>query len=90
MTAAVDTYTTYQAGLDSVYTNAAAISTSDTVDLATASRAIYCGSVGDITATMLGGGDVLFKAVPTGTLLPIRVTRVKATGTGASQLVALW
>jgi len=33
---------------------------------------------------------VTFKAVPAGTLLPIRVARIKATLTTATNLVALW
>ncbi len=64
-----------------------------------ATRGIYVGSGGDLSVEMAGdrdGGEgmsdptVVFVAVPTGTLLPISVTRVNSTGTAASSLVAVW
>jgi hypothetical protein len=36
------------------------------------------------------GTDVTFANVPTGTKLPVRVSKVKATGTTASSIVALY
>ncbi len=83
---------------------AKAITVSDTVDIdfegkAYATRGIYVGSGGDISVEM-GGEDekgkglddatVVFKAVPTGTLMPVRCTRVNSTGTLATQMVAIW
>jgi hypothetical protein len=38
---------------------------------------------------MRGGNDVTFAAVPTGTVLPIRVTRVFLTGTTATNIIAM-
>ena len=84
---------------------AKAITTSDTDDIdfggntTTSTRGLWVGSGGDVSVEMVGkdgrGGGledptVVFPAVPTGTLLPIRVTRVNATGTAASSLVAIW
>jgi hypothetical protein len=66
----------------------AAVVTSDTVDLAIRPRAIYVGGTGDIVATM-GGTDLTFKAVPVGTWLWISPTRIKATGTTATLMLAL-
>ena len=66
----------------------AAVTTSDTVDLPTRPRAIYVGGTGDIVATM-GGIDLTFKAVPVG-LLWISPTRIKATGTTATLMLALF
>ena len=52
---------------------------------------LYVGVTGDVTAVPSGGGAaVLFKAVPAGAILPISVIRVNATGTTASQIVALF
>jgi hypothetical protein len=67
---------------------AEAVTPSDTDDLVAVSRALYIGGAGDVVVTMLGGGDVTFKAVPVGTILPIRVSRVKA-ATGATYIISL-
>jgi len=57
-------------------------------------KALYVGTAGDITLVTAGdlsvaGTPVLFKAVPVGTL-PVQVRRVLATGTTATDLVALY
>jgi hypothetical protein len=73
------------------FANAAAVTPDDNNDLPNgATRALYVGVAGDITVNMLGSGaPVLFKAAPVG-ILNVRVTRVKATGTAATNLLALW
>lgn len=71
--------------------SAAVITPSDTVDLATVPKAIYIGVTGDVTVTLArdpDGTNVLFKAVPVG-WLPVRPKRVWATGTTATNMVAL-
>jgi len=51
--------------------------------------ALYIGVGGDLTVTMAGGGnDVEFKNVPSGTFLPIAVTKVKA-ATTATDILAI-
>ncbi len=72
------------------YNSAAAVTPDDNNDLAYMTRAVYVGGTGDLTVIMAAGQTVTFKAVPTGTLLEIRCSRVKATNTTATQLVALW
>ena len=69
---------------------AAAITTSDTVSLTGITRAVYVGGAGNITAIMSNGDTVLFTAVPVGTLLPIRCTRINATATTATLLIAMY
>lgn len=70
---------------------AAAVTPSNTVDLVFFSRALYVGVTGDVSVIMAGdGATVVFPAVPAGTVLPIRVSRVRATGTTASSIVAVW
>jgi hypothetical protein len=56
-----------------------------------ATRGLYIGGAGNVNVTMEGDGtDVLFSGVPAGTVLPIRVTKVKATNTTATLIVALY
>lgn len=68
-----------------------AVTPSDSADLTFVTRGVYVGVAGDLTVTPAYGASasVLFKAVPAGSLLPIRVSRIWATGTTATQIVAL-
>ncbi|MBI1219819.1 MAG: hypothetical protein GC186_14855 [Rhodobacteraceae bacterium] len=70
--------------------DAAAVTPSDSVALPSVTRAIYIGQPGDVAVSMAGGQDVTFQSVPAGTMLPIRVGAVKATGTSAAGILALW
>jgi hypothetical protein len=67
---------------------AAAVTPSDSVDIAFLPRALYIGTTGDVTADV-GGTTVLFKNVPSGYILFIKASRVRATGTTATNIVAL-
>ena len=70
---------------------AADVIKSDSTVLNPVPRALYIGSGGDVVVTMAADGtDVTFSNVPTGTKLPVRVSKVKATGTTASSIVALY
>jgi hypothetical protein len=69
------------------YGGAAAITPSDTVNLG--GKAIYVGGAGNVTCVTEGGNVTLFTAPPVGSVIPIRFTRVNATGTTATALVAL-
>lgn len=84
-----DDYASHAAGLDAPIEHAAAVTPSDTVDLATASRALYVGSTGDLRVTTVGGDTVTFADVPVG-WHPIRARRVLATSTTATDIVACW
>ncbi|HSI42270.1 MAG TPA: hypothetical protein VLA00_17125 [Xanthobacteraceae bacterium] len=53
-----------------------------------ASRALYVGGSGDVAVVTAAGNDVVFKAVPDGAILPIRVRKVKSTGTTATFIVS--
>lgn len=74
----------------SITADGAAIVTHDTNELPSYSRQIYCGGAGDIKLITVGGTTLTFKAVPVGTLLPVRAKLVFATGTTATNLVAIW
>ena len=69
--------------------NAAQVAPSDSVDLDFVSRAVFVGGAGTISVEMHGGGTVTFDAFA-GAIIPIRVTRVNATGTTATGIVSLW
>ncbi len=80
------------------FVHAAVVTPSDTVDLAHATTALWLGTV-PISATlavvMVGGEQVTFTfgnaaALTLPVLLPIRVTRVSATGTNVTNIMALW
>ena len=56
----------------------------------TVTRRIYVGVSGDVKVDLQGGETgVTFKAAPVG-FLDIHATKVYATGTAATNLVALW
>jgi hypothetical protein len=70
--------------------NALAVTPADS-DMAVISRAIYVGVSGNLTVKMAGSENIVtFTAVPAGSLLPIRVTQVRATDTTATNIVALY
>jgi len=51
---------------------------------------LYVGVAGDVKVKMVGGNDVVFKGATAGSFLPINVLQVFATGTTATDIVALW
>lgn len=61
----------------------------DTVDLATPTVAVYVGGAGNLKVDMVDGGTVSFNGLAAGTALNIRVKRVYATGTTATNIIAL-
>ena len=86
----IDTFRKYGRSLTSPPEQAVAVAPADARDLACVTRALYVGGAGDLCVRMLGGAEVTLAAVPAGALLPLRVTRVLATGTSATAIVALW
>lgn len=87
--AAPDNFPQAIVGLDSPYEDCAAVTKSDTVDLAFRCRALYIGVTGDVAILAKDNAtSVVFKAVPVG-VLRVRTTRVMSTGTTATNMVAL-
>lgn len=67
-----------------------AIMPSDTTSLPKPTKAIYVGSGGDLTVRLVGApGDVTFKNVVSGTVLAIRISAIRETGTTVADLVGL-
>ncbi|MER2263888.1 spike base protein, RCAP_Rcc01079 family [Methylobacterium oxalidis] len=83
-----DDFGSYAPGLHDPIANAAEITPSDTNDLDVVPRALLIGTAGDLKIQMLGGQTVTLKVQAT--LYPIRVRRILATGTTASNIVACW
>lgn len=48
---------------------------------------LYVGTTGDVAVTTAKGNNVTFVGVPAGTIIPIAVSKVLSTGTGASNIV---
>ena len=72
--------------------NAAAVTPNDDADLPRAPcQALWIGGGdGTLSVVMAGGATVAFAGIPDGSILPIRADRVRATGTGATGIVALY
>jgi hypothetical protein len=90
MAAAVDPYPGTVASPAGPHNHAAAVTPSDANDLANVASAVYVGGAGALVVITAGGETVTFAAVPAGTTIPLRVARVKATGTAATSIVAVW
>ena len=70
--------------------NYGAITPNDGTDLTQVCRAIWVGTGGDVALVSPSGGTATFKNVADGTLLPCRASRVKVTGTTATDIVGLY
>ena len=73
--------TTPSPSYPSVPEDAVAVTPSDVTTFE--SSMLYVGSTGDVKVTTAQGTDVTFTAVPAGTVLPVRIKKVFATGTTA-------
>lgn len=69
-----------------------AVTPSDTADLGAPCRALFVGTGGDVAVMGLstGAASVTYKNVPSGSILPIQVSRVLETDTTASDIIALY
>lgn len=85
-----DTFASHQPGLTAPAAGAYAVTPSDSTPLAVVPRAVYVGSAGSLSAVMLSGETVSFAALQAGMIYPLRLRQVRATGTTAGGLVALY
>ncbi len=82
-------YNEYSPIRDKPAGRAAAVTPNDSADLPVAANRLYIGVAGDVTCIPVGqAGSVLFKAAPVG-ILNVSVSRVLATGTTATNILAL-
>jgi hypothetical protein len=78
-------------GQDAPAVETAAVVPNNSSDLPVTCRALWVGTAGDVA--LMADGDavaVTIKNVANGTLVPIRTRRVMATGTTATDIVALY
>ena len=86
----MDTFKKHTRSLTSPPEHATAILPQDGADLAVVTRALFVGIGGDVAVRMLDGSQVTLANVPAGTMLPLRVDRVLATGTSAGAILGFW
>jgi hypothetical protein len=66
-----------------------AIAPSDSADLPMVTRGIYVGITGNLAVRDAEGNQVVLVQVQAGSVLPIRASRVLASGTTASSIVGM-
>lgn len=55
-----------------------------------ATKGLYLGATGDAVVIMADGNDATFKNLSGGIVHPLSVTKVKATGTTATNIIAVY
>ena len=70
------------------FTRAAAVTPSDTTFQE--GSGLYVGGTGNIALVTEGGDTVTFNGNPVGSVLYLRFSQIKATGTTATNLIRLW
>lgn len=86
---AIDTFKSFTSSISDPVAHAREILPSDGDDLPHVTRALYLGGTGDLRVTMAGGSVVSFAALTAG-WHPLRVSRVHATGTSATNIIGAW
>jgi hypothetical protein len=71
-------------------TRAVAVVPDDGIPLADVPKALYVGTGGTIAMRGAGAADTVWKNIPSGTVLPFRARYVRATGTSAADILALY
>lgn len=71
-------------------TRAVAVVPNDAVPLADVPKALYVGTGGTIVMRGTGAADSVWANVPSGTVLPFRARYVRAAGTSAADILALY
>lgn len=85
-----DDFANHAQGLDSPGGRHASVTPDDDNDLDPTPRALYIGGGGAVAMHDRDGTSVTWAAVPVGAILPFRARRVLATGTTATNIVAIW
>ncbi|MCA1969041.1 MAG: hypothetical protein LDL42_07905 [Rhizobium sp.] len=84
-----DRFAAFQPSLSGPASTGFTVVPDDATDLPEATRALYVGMGGNLAVTMLSGAEFVLSGLPDGSLLPLRVVRVRATGTTAGAIVGL-
>lgn len=86
----MDRFSEFPTNLVAPARDAAAVVPNDSADLVQLPRALFVGTAGNVAVVMAGGQSVVFENCAAGVVLPVRAARIRATGTTAGALVALW
>jgi len=84
-----DIFKGFTIALGDPISNAVAVAPSDTADLAQVTRALYIGTAGNARVTLASGTVADFAGLAVG-WHPMRVARVHASGTTASNIIGCW
>lgn len=84
-----DRFSSHAQALDAPAGHGFSITPNDGADLTEVTRALYVGTSGAIAVTFASGAELVMANVPAGSILPMRLVRVRATGTTAGNLVGL-
>lgn len=84
-----DRYDGHANSLDGPVSHGFAVTPDDMTELSEVTRAIYVGVGGALSVVLLSGAAVTLQGVVAGTLLPLRVRQVRASGTSASAIVGV-
>lgn len=85
----IDTFKPYSQGLESPASNFVAVTPSDSAELAVLPRFLIIGTAGNVSLVNADGQSVTIP-VQAGQVLPLRPSKVNATGTTATGIVAAW
>lgn len=85
-----DNFSSFAAGLNSPASDGAAVTPNDSTDLTTSSRYVFVGGAGALKVNLVSGTTLTLTGVTAGTVLPLRVSRVWATGTTATNIAVLF
>lgn len=88
----VDKFTHFPADYHGPATKAFAITSNESANTSQTTRAVYVGEAGNLVVEMAddaSGTTTTFTGVPAGTILPIRVRKVRTLGT-ANSVVGLY
>lgn len=84
-----DRFQTSSPSLSGPASHAFAVTPHDSNSLAETTRALYVGAAGSVAVTMASGSNATFAGLAGGSILPVRATKVLATGTTATDIVGL-
>ena len=77
----VDTFSSHSDSITSPVSNAFVITPNDDADLAFVTRGLYVSAVADLVVDMNDSGAVTLRNLAPGMLHPLRIRRVRQTGT---------
>ena len=84
-----DRFSHYSPGLTAPLNDGFNVSPDDTLDLPEVTRAIFLGQGGNLAVRFPTGAEVVLTGLKPGVIYPLRLSRVLATGTTASDMVGL-